>query len=77
MAWVAKRRRRVVRPTPDTAQTLAGQTPCRSAPARQTSGRARRSRALRLHAIMTAIDQYAEFETGNFEYFWNKPHGIG
>jgi hypothetical protein len=32
----------------DTAQTLAGQTPSRSAPARQTSGRAPRSRALRL-----------------------------
>jgi hypothetical protein len=28
-------------------------------------------------AIRTAIDDYAELETGNREYFWNRPHSIG
>ena len=28
-------------------------------------------------AIWTAIDDYAELETGNREYFWNRPHSIG
>jgi len=26
---------------------------------------------------MTAIDDYTEAATGNREYFWNKPVGIG
>jgi len=26
---------------------------------------------------MEAIDDYAERETGNREYFWNKPHSAG
>jgi hypothetical protein len=30
-----------------------------------------------VQAIMTAIDDYAERETGNREYFWNLPYGIG
>jgi hypothetical protein len=29
------------------------------------------------HVRMTAIDDYAERETGNREYFWNKPHKAG
>jgi hypothetical protein len=28
-------------------------------------------------AIMSAIDDYAERETGNREYFWGKPHKAG
>jgi phage-related protein len=28
-----------------------------------------------VQAIMSAIDDYAERETGNREYFWNKPYG--
>jgi len=31
----------------------------------------------RVQAIRTAIDDYAELETGNHEYFWNRPHSIG
>jgi hypothetical protein len=31
----------------------------------------------RVQAIRTAIDDYAELETGNREYFWNRPHSIG
>ena len=30
-----------------------------------------------VQAIMSAIDDYAERETGNREYFWNKPHKAG
>jgi hypothetical protein len=30
-----------------------------------------------VEAIMTAIDDYAERETGNREYFWNRPHSVG
>jgi hypothetical protein len=30
-----------------------------------------------VQAIVTAIDDYAERETGNREYFWNRPHGVG
>jgi len=30
-----------------------------------------------VQAIMEAIDDYAERETGNREYFWNKPHSAG
>ena len=33
--------------------------------------------AAMVRAIMTAIDDYAERETGNREYFWNRPYGIG
>jgi hypothetical protein len=32
---------------------------------------------LLVEAIMHAIDDYAERETGNREYFWNRPHGAG
>jgi hypothetical protein len=32
---------------------------------------------LRVQAIWKAIDDYAELETGNREYFWNRPHSIG
>ena len=31
----------------------------------------------RVQAIRKAIDDYAELETGNREYFWNRPHSIG
>jgi len=31
----------------------------------------------RVQAIWKAIDDYAELETGNREYFWNRPHSIG
>jgi hypothetical protein len=27
----------------------------------------------RVQAIMTAIDEYAKFKTGNLEYFWKRP----
>jgi phage-related protein len=30
-----------------------------------------------VQAIMSAIDDYAERETGDREYFWNKPYGAG
>ena len=30
-----------------------------------------------VQAIMSAIDDYAERETGNREYFWNRPQGAG
>jgi hypothetical protein len=30
-----------------------------------------------VEAIMSAIDDYAETETGNREYFWNRPHSAG
>jgi hypothetical protein len=30
-----------------------------------------------VQAIQTAIDDYAELETGNREYFWNRPYRIG
>ena len=30
-----------------------------------------------VQAIMSAIDDFAERETGNREYFWNKPHSAG
>ena len=30
-----------------------------------------------VQAIMMSIDQYAEAATGNREFFWNKPYGIG
>jgi hypothetical protein len=30
-----------------------------------------------VQAIMSAIDDYAERETGNREYFWGKPHKAG
>jgi hypothetical protein len=30
-----------------------------------------------IQAIMSAIDDYAERETGNREYFWGKPHKAG
>ena len=30
-----------------------------------------------VQAILSAIDDYAENETGNREYFWNKPHSAG
>lgn len=29
-----------------------------------------------VQAIQIAIDDYAELETGNQEYFWNRPYGI-
>ena len=29
-----------------------------------------------VHAIISAIDDYAERETGNREYFWNRPHSM-
>jgi hypothetical protein len=45
------RRRRVVGASPDTAQTLTDQTVCRTVPARQAGGRARRSHALRLATL--------------------------
>ena len=28
-------------------------------------------------AIREAIDNYAHVITGNWEYFWNRPHSIG
>ena len=30
-----------------------------------------------VQAIQHAIDDYAELETGNREYFWNRPYSIG
>jgi hypothetical protein len=30
-----------------------------------------------VQAIISAIDDYAEHETGNREYFWNRPHSMG
>jgi hypothetical protein len=30
-----------------------------------------------VRAILMSIDQYAEAATGNREYFWNRPYGIG
>jgi hypothetical protein len=30
-----------------------------------------------VQAIMTAIDDYAEREMGNREYFWDMPHHAG
>ena len=30
-----------------------------------------------VHAIMSAIDDYAERETGHREYFWTRPHSAG
>jgi hypothetical protein len=30
-----------------------------------------------VQAIMSAIDDYVERETGNREYFWGKPHKAG
>jgi hypothetical protein len=33
--------------------------------------------AILVHGIMSAIDDYAERETGNREYFWHRPHGAG
>jgi hypothetical protein len=30
-----------------------------------------------IQAIMSAIDDYAERETGNRKYFWNRPHKAG
>jgi hypothetical protein len=33
--------------------------------------------AILVQAIMSAIDDYAERETGNREYFWNRPHKAG
>jgi hypothetical protein len=30
-----------------------------------------------VQAIMSAIDDYAENETSNREYFWNRPHKAG
>jgi hypothetical protein len=30
-----------------------------------------------IKAIMSAIDDYAECETGHREFFWDKPHSIG
>jgi hypothetical protein len=33
--------------------------------------------AILVQAIMSAIDDYAERETGNREYFWNRPYGAG
>jgi hypothetical protein len=30
-----------------------------------------------VQAIMSAIDDYAERETGNREFFWNRPHKAG
>jgi hypothetical protein len=30
-----------------------------------------------VQAIMSAIDDYAVRETGNREYFWNRPHSVG
>jgi hypothetical protein len=32
---------------------------------------------LLLHAIKNRIDDYAECEFGNREYFWNRPHKAG
>jgi hypothetical protein len=31
----------------------------------------------RVQAVMRAIDEYAEAATGNREYFWDRPVGIG
>jgi hypothetical protein len=36
-----------------------------------------RGSAVLVQAIMEAIDDFAERETGNREYFWNKPHKAG
>jgi hypothetical protein len=30
-----------------------------------------------LHGIMSAIDDFAERETGSREYFWGRPHSAG
>jgi hypothetical protein len=30
-----------------------------------------------IQVIKTAIDDYAEHETGNREFFWNRPHKAG
>jgi hypothetical protein len=30
-----------------------------------------------VQAIIVSIDQYAEAAFGNWEFFWNKPYGIG
>jgi hypothetical protein len=30
-----------------------------------------------IQAIQTAIDDYAERETGNRQFFWNRPHKAG
>jgi hypothetical protein len=30
-----------------------------------------------IEAIKTAIDDYAERETGNRDFFWNRPHKAG
>jgi hypothetical protein len=30
-----------------------------------------------VRAILMSIDQYAEAATGNREFFWNRPYGIG
>jgi hypothetical protein len=30
-----------------------------------------------VQAIMSAIDDYAERDAGNREYFWNRPQGAG
>jgi hypothetical protein len=32
---------------------------------------------VRVEAIKKAIDDYAECEFGNREYFWNRPHKAG
>jgi len=31
----------------------------------------------KVQAIQNAIDDYAELETGNHEYFWDRPQSIG
>jgi hypothetical protein len=49
---------------------------CTRAQATVPDRRAPGSYAL-IQAIMTVIDDYAERETGNREFFWNRPHSIG
>jgi hypothetical protein len=33
--------------------------------------------AIMIQGIMSAIDDYAERETGHREYFWTRPHSAG
>jgi hypothetical protein len=47
--------------------------------ARTSNRRAAEAKAISIlvQAITSAIDDYAERETGNREYFWNTPHKAG
>ena len=44
---------------------------------RRRSGAHGRESWDRVQAIWKAIDDYAELETGNREYFWKRPRSIG